>query len=131
MIHRQDHLKKMELKKQRRYDAGLLSERFPEVSGIVIRMTYYHKAENPILMERTVNVFPTSYAYFNMECMIKGCEGGGFDLTSLITKHIKQHKKSVKGKMVCKGKNGNLTSEHASIAYEVNIKYGKKKGSDK
>lgn len=121
----------MELKKQRRYDAGLLSERFPDVSGIVIRMTYYHKAENPVLMERTVNVFPTSYAYFNMECMIKGCEEGGFDLTTLINKHIKQHKKSVKGKMVCNSKNGTLASDHASISFEINIKYSKKKSPGK
>ena len=79
MIQRQEHLKKIELKKQHRLDAGLVSDGFRRVLGMVIHMTYYHNADNPILMERTVNVFPTSYAYFKMECMTKGCEEGGFD----------------------------------------------------
>ncbi len=32
-------------------------------------------------MERTVNFFPESHAFFNLECMIKGCEEGGFEVT--------------------------------------------------
>jgi len=129
MIQRQDHLKKLELKKQQRIDAGLVSDRFPQVAGMVINMTYYHKAENPLLMQRTVNVFPTSHAYFNMECMTKGCEEGGYNLTPVIRKNIKQKKRSFKGKMICKGKNGEKASDHASIAYEINIQYNKKKRS--
>jgi hypothetical protein len=129
MIQRQDHLKKMEIKKQHKLAAGVVSDIFPDVTGIVIQMIYYHNAENPILMQRTVNVFPSSYAFFKMDCMIKGCEGGGFDLTSLISKNIKQRKKSFKGEMVCKGENGGKPSSHARISYEINIKYSKKKRS--
>ncbi len=116
----------MEAKKQLRQDAGLLSEKFPTVLGIVIHMTYYHKAENPILMQRTVNIFPASHAYFHMECMIKTCEGGGFDLTSVISKQIKQKKTSVKGKMSCKSENKELPSDHGNIDYEIKIKYSRK-----
>jgi hypothetical protein len=115
----------MELKKQARTNAGIMSHRFPKVSGMVIHMTYYHKAENPVLMERTVNFYPNSFAYFNMECMIKGCEEGGFDLTRIVKKQIKDKKKLLKGKMICKGKNGEVSSEHSSISYEINVKYGK------
>jgi argonaute-like protein implicated in RNA metabolism and viral defense len=127
MAHRQEHIKKMELKKQARLAAGVMSDRFPKVSGIVINMTYFHKAENPVLMERMVNFFPTSNAYFNMECMIKGCEEGGFDLTRIVKKQIKDNKKILKGKMVCKGKNGESSSEHSSITYEINVKYNRKR----
>jgi hypothetical protein len=117
----------MELKKQARIEAGLVAERFPKVSGIVINMTYYHNAENPVLMQRKVNVFPNSHAYFNMECMIKGCENGGFNLKPIINKQIKERKKSAKGKLVCKGKkNDRVSSDHASISYEINIKYSRK-----
>ncbi len=123
MSNRQDYLKKMELKKQAQLKAGLLSDRFPMISGIVIQMTYFRKSENPILMERTVNVFPTSNAYFNMDCMISECDNGGFDLTPIIAKQIKDHRKLAKGKMVCKGKISALTSDHASISYAINIKY--------
>ncbi len=126
MANRQYYIRKTELKKQARLEAGLVSDRFPKVSGIVINMTYYHKAENPILMERIVNFFPTSHYYFNMECMIRGFEDGGFDLTRIITKQIRNHKKLLKGEMVCKGKNGDLASDHSSISYKINIEYKKR-----
>ena len=126
MAQRQDYIKKMELKKQARLKAGLLSEKYPNVSGIVLLMTYYHSAENRILMERTVNVFPSSYAYFLMECMIKTCEEGGFDLTKIIAKTIKQKKKVVRGEMSCKGKIDKEPRDHANISYEINIKYGRR-----
>jgi len=126
MAHKQDYIKKMELKKQRRTEAGIVSDRYPDVSGIVINMTYFHEAENPVLMERTINVFPTSTADFIMECMVRGCENGGFDMTPVITKMVKQHKKLAKGDMVCKGKTGARSSGHASISYKVSISYKKR-----
>jgi hypothetical protein len=123
MAHRQNYLVRMEQKKEDKIAAGLVSEHYPKVSGMVIHMTYYQKALNPVLMLRTVNFFPTSYAYFNMECMIKGCVDGGFDLTSIIDNLIKNHKKSAKGKMVCCGENDSLSPDHAHISYEISIKY--------
>ncbi len=105
--------------------AGLVSECHPEVSGIVIRMTYYKKAPNPVLMVRTVNFYPSSYAYFKMECMIKNCVNGGFDLTMVIANMINNHKKSVMGTMLCSGQNDVLGSDHASISYEISIQYNK------
>ncbi|GBE40266.1 MAG TPA: hypothetical protein ENH45_01625 [Nitrospirae bacterium] len=126
MAQRQDYIKKMELKKQARLKAGLLSDKYPSVSGIVLQMTYYHNSENPLLMERTVNVFPSSYAYFLMECMIKTCEEGGFDLSRIIAKTIKQKKKVVRGEMACKGKIDNTARDHASIIYKINVKYGRR-----
>lgn len=126
MAQRQDYIKKMELKKQARLKAGLLSKKYPNVSGIVIQMTYYHNSENPLLMERTVNVFPSSYAYFLMECMTKTCEEGGYNLSRIISKNIKEKKKVVRGKMVCKGKIDNAAKDHANISYEINITYGRR-----
>lgn len=125
MAHKQNYVERMELNKQQKIISGLVSERFPEVSSIVIRMTYYHKAVNPVLMVRTVNVIPTSYAYFKMDCMIKDCMDGGFDLTSVITDMVKHHKKLEKGKLVCNGngKDHAFASDHASITYEIKIKY--------
>jgi hypothetical protein len=127
MAHKQNYVERMELNKQHKLAAGLVSERFPEVSGIVIQMTYYHKASNPVLMVRTVNVFPTGYAYFNMDCMIRDCSDGGFDLTSVITDMVKRHKKLGKGKLACNGngKDNTLAPDHASIVYEIKIQYNR------
>lgn len=125
MTNRNNYAAKMALKRQNRFDAGLVSERFPQVSGMVIHMTYYQKGPNPVLMLRTVNIFPASYAYFKMDCMVKGCNGGGFDLTSAIANMVKAHKKVRKGSLVCCGKTDTHSSDHASIEYDIVIKYNK------
>jgi hypothetical protein len=126
MAQRQNYTAKMDLRKRQQVAAGLVSDRFPEVRGIVIQMTYFRKGLNPVLMLRTVNVFPTGYAYFHMECMISGCTDGGFDLTPIITEMVKKHQKLKKGTLVCNGKSTDLASDHANIAYEVAIKFNKK-----
>lgn len=126
MANRQHHSAKAELNRQNRLAAGLVSERFPKVDTIVINLTYYQKGVNPILMVRTINVSPSTYAYFNMDCMIRDCVGGGFDLTPIITRMVKDHKKSAKGKLVCEGKNDGLAPDHASIAYEITIQFNNK-----
>lgn len=125
MAHKQNYIESMELNKQRRLAAGLVSERFPEVSDIVIRMTYYQKAEISLMMVRTVNFWPSHYAYFNMDCMIRGCVDGGFNLTSVITSMIKNRKKSEKGKLICNGKSDTLSSDHASIDYQITVTYNR------
>lgn len=125
MTPKQDYIKKMELKKQLKNETGIVSDHFPQVSNIVIQMTYFHDAENPVLMERTVNVFPSSVADFNMRCMIRGCEKGGFDLTKVIKGLVKNHKKIARGDMKCMGKLDNHAPNHARISYEINVKYNK------
>jgi hypothetical protein len=123
--HRHNYALKMELKKQINVAAGLVSDRYPSVSGMVIHMTYYRKAIVPLLMVRTLNIFPTSYAYFKMDCMIKGCDGGGFDLTSVVANMVKAHKTVKKGALVCHGSIDTLAPEHAHIEYETVIQYKK------
>lgn len=123
MAHRQNYIARMELNKKNRLAAGLVSDMFPEISGMVINMTYYQKGVNPVLMLRTINVLPTGYAYFNMECMIKDCSNGGFNLTSAIADMVKNHKKSGKGTLSCNGNNEALASDHASVSYVISIQY--------
>ncbi|MBI5641106.1 MAG: hypothetical protein HZA17_11835 [Nitrospirae bacterium] len=126
MANRYNHAAKMAVKKQDRIDAGLISERFPEVSNIVVHMKYYRQGMEPILMVRTVNFSPSGYAYFHMECMTKGCTDGGFDLTKVIAGMIKNRSKSLKGKLVCDGSGKDVTPRHANIEYEISIAFLKK-----
>jgi hypothetical protein len=125
MKKKQDYFEKKELNKQKKLDAGVVSSLFPNVVSIAVLITYYKKLSNSVLMVRTVNFFPTSYAYFHMECIMKECVNGGFELTQAIKNLIKKHKISGKGKMVCNGKNDGLASGHTSIDYEISIKYKK------
>jgi hypothetical protein len=115
----------MELQKQANIAAGSVADRFPTVSGIVIHMQYYRKAEIPLLMVRTLNISPASYAVFKMNCMIKSCDGGGFDLTSVVTNMVKTKTKVKKGVIACHGTIDALSSKHATIEYETVIRYKK------
>jgi len=125
MANRNNYAAKLELKKQNKTAAGLISEQFPQVAGMVIQMTYYQDRANPLLMVRTVNVFPTSSAYFKMDCMTKGCEDGGFDLSPVVRGMIKEKKKGKKGRIECRGKSGAVTAGHASVEYDISIRYVK------
>ena len=124
-MNRRDYVAKRELKNQNNIAAGLVSEQFPSVSGMVIHMTYYRKAVIPLLMVRTLNIFPTSYAYFKMDCMIKDCNGGGFDLTSAVAGMVQAHKKEGQGTLICRGITDAVGSDHASIEYKAVIQYRK------
>ena len=119
MYYRRQTTEKKALKEEQKHSAGLLSERFPQVLTIVIHMTYSHKAVNPIIMKRTMYFYPDNYAYFHMDCMKRSCEDGGYDLLPVISTMARDHKETGKGEMVC----DNVEREHASISYEINVKY--------
>lgn len=105
--------------------SGLVSERMPGVSNIVLRMTYYQLRAGQVLMERTMNFTPADYACFHLNCTRDECTNGGFDLTPVITRLFHGRKKSEKGNIVCSGKNETLSRGHSRIAYEVCIQYHK------
>lgn len=125
MTPRQNHLAKLELRKQQRAEAGLVADRFPEVNSMVIYMKYFRAGVNPVIMQRTINVFPTAYAFFNMGCKVSGCTGGGFDLTPVITEMVRKRKKLEKGRLACVGKTADLQPDHANMDYEVTITFNK------
>ncbi|MEJ2184229.1 MAG: hypothetical protein P8Y66_12020 [Nitrospirota bacterium] len=111
---------------QKKAEAGLVSERFPQVSKIVIQMTYYHRTTfsetDSVLMDRTVNVYPDSPAYFHMRCAATECSGE-FDLTPVIRAALRDGKKRAAGKLICPGKGDDLPAKHASIDYEITVRY--------
>jgi hypothetical protein len=111
---------------EKKVAAGKVLERFPDVSGMSIRLTYFSEMIDAVLMVRTVNYFPSSNAYFHINCLMKECSNGGFDLTRKIKEVVKNKKKSAKGDMVCGGGRGTLSSGHSRISYEIVVKYHKK-----
>jgi hypothetical protein len=108
-------------KTQQRLESGLISEHFPQVSSILINMTNSYKRMNLNTILRTFNFSPSSYAYFNIECLSEGCRDGGFDLDQVITMMIRSHKDSEEGELDCDS--SNLSSDHSHIHYKVNIQY--------
>ncbi len=120
---RNDHVSRAEIKKQMNEAAGFVSDRFPSVAGISITMTYYQRAVKSPLMVRTVNIFPSSYANFNMTCMTKGCNGGGFELSAVVEEMVKNQTKTSKGSLLCSGTDVALPNDHARIEYKAVIEY--------
>ena len=108
-------------RKQQKFDAGLLSARYPEVSSVVISMNYYQRNAGPAFMQRTVNFSPGSSAYFLMECMRHDCIDGGFNLDSVIKAMTDSRLESGNGELTCTGK----PSGHTRIDYNISINYNK------
>jgi hypothetical protein len=106
---------------QQRLESGLISEHFPQVSSIVINATNSYKGINPNNILRIFNFLPSSFAYFNIECLSEGCRDGGFDLDQVITMMIRSHKDSGEGELMCDS--SSLSSDHSHIHYKVNIQY--------
>lgn len=125
MIRKQSYREQLEVKKNIMLAAGLVSERFPGVSNIEFRMTYYQKTKDPVLMKRTVSFSPANYAFFRLDCMRDECSGGGFDLAPVVNSLVKGRKTEGKGSINCQGKTESLGHGHASIAYEISIQYCK------
>jgi hypothetical protein len=129
-LHKEDDLIKREKnnerleRKQNKIDAGILSDVYPNMNSIVIRMNYYHKHSDASYMQRTINFYPQSAAYFHMECMKSECTNGGFDLGPAISKMSKKRITSDKGEMQCRG---NGEAGHVHIDYSIAIKYSKSK----
>ncbi len=131
MSSNQSYKEKLEIKKNAIAASGRVSERLPDVSSIVFRMTYYQRTAGPVLMTRTVNFVPTDYACFHMDCTREECTNGGFDLAPVVASLVKNRKKSIKGNISCRGKSESLRFGHASIAYEVSIEYNKRSKSSR
>jgi len=107
-------------RRQQKLEAGLMSARYPGVASIVIAMKYYEKGHGSSLLQRTVNFFPGSAAYFLMDCLEGKCVDGGFDFDPIIYTMVKGHLESAKGELVCPG---NDSPGHRRIDYKIAIRY--------
>jgi hypothetical protein len=123
----QNYAVKKGLKDEQMKEAGLLSERFPNVSDVVIHMTYDRDSSSSFSLVRTLNFYPYSYAYFNIDCIIKNCELGKIDLTSLIRKMVKNKKKNEKGSEKFEVNGDAFISGDMNVSYTVNINYNNKR----
>jgi hypothetical protein len=108
---------------QERQDAGLISERFPEVLSIIVDMEHNKRGPSAIHLSRTLNFFSNSHAYFRVECLNRDCKDctDGFHLDQVVAAMIRNHTSSKEGELNCEG-NG-ITSRSVNISYKVSIQY--------
>lgn len=98
---------------------GLMSERFPGVSSIVVTVNYGRGTHSAVL--RTLNFYPGSHACFRISCLSKGCDDGGLDLTHSIHRMIGRRDTVAKGELSCDNKDAAI--EHPHVDYQVTITY--------
>lgn len=108
-----------EERKRQMLDAGLVADRFPGVSSIVVTMNYSRGTFSAV--HRTMNFYPGSPAFFKISSLGDGSDEGGLDLTRFIHKMIGSHAKSAKGAF--NGDRGDPATAHPVVDYEVAITY--------
>jgi len=108
-----------EERKRQELATGLLSDRFPNVSSIVVTMNYGRGSRSAVL--RTLNYYPGSHAFFRISCLSEGCEEGVLDLTHSIQRMIRSHETSAKGELSCDINNPEIL--HPDVDYKVAITY--------
>lgn len=118
-----DYQKKLQLRNKEKLGAEPVSRRFPEVSRIGIRMTYFSRPGKSVYLKRSINISPASPAYFNMECMVSRGYDRGLDLTSVITDQIRRHKPLVKGEVSFPRQEAGPPSVISNITYEIRVRY--------
>jgi hypothetical protein len=108
---------------QERQGAGLISQRFPEVSSIVVDMEHNRKGISAIHLVRTLNFSSDSHAYFRVECLNRDCKDctDGFHLDQVVAAMIRTRASLKEGELNCEG-NG-ITSRSVNISYKVTIRY--------
>jgi hypothetical protein len=108
-----------EERKRQTLAAGLMADRFPDVSSIVVTMDYSRGTFSAV--HRTMNFYPESHAFFKISSLGEDPDEGGLDLTRFIHKMIGSHERSAKGQFNCGGKDS--APAHPVVGYEVAITY--------
>ena len=108
-----------EERKRQALAAGLVVDRFPGVSSIVVTMHYSSGGFSPVL--RTLHFNPGSPAFFRISCLGEGCDDGGLDLTNPIQRLVRSRERSAKGALSCDRNDSSIV--HPIVDYEVAVTY--------
>ena len=108
-----------EERKRQMLAAGLVADRFPDVSSIIVTMEYSRGTFSAV--HRTMNFYPGSPAFFKITSLGEGSDEDGLDLTRFINKMIGSRQRSAKG--VFSGDRKDPENIHPNVDYEVAITY--------
>lgn len=108
-----------EERKRQMLASGLLSDRFQDVSSIIVTLNYNRGSVSSLL--RTLYFYPGSHAFFRVSCLGEGCDDGGHDLGYFIDRMVKGREKTAKGELRCENNDPSLN--HSKVDYEVAITY--------
>ena len=103
MISHAPDQRERELRQRAYLAAPLLAEQFPAVRELAVRM----KFSDPEAKQRPqpyARVFaPDMHAFFQIQCPLRDCTGGGFDLTGAVPGALKRVHPVTRGSLTCEG----------------------------
>ena len=105
-----------------------VGEFYPQIEKIVIRyIREYHSFAGDVSSEeRTWTITPQSELFFVLKCLNRECTSIGFNLQSVISSAIRNHKTEISGEMNCDGQEAPDHPEQScdgSLKYTIKIKY--------
>ncbi|MFK8028842.1 MAG: hypothetical protein AB8G18_01265 [Gammaproteobacteria bacterium] len=101
-----------------------IHEKYPQVRSLAVNLMISppdYETE-PTLNGRSFG--PDSLAFFEFRCKNVECNGGGFDITDIITDSIAKGDRSSNGRRICHGTHGRGPRSHNVIRcnYELNFR---------
>lgn len=91
-IHNQEYLR-----------SHLLREKYPEVTGLVIKMSFKDYDERSNHKPEQMEFSQESKAFFKIACPYYECVSGGFDFSSAIDELVTSHLDKLDGTITCQG----------------------------
>lgn len=118
---------RLEALRERQREAGLVSERYPQVEEITLE-TVFHDTDGRPVQRRVRHVTADSFALFELRCPI---EGALISLNDVVSEVIQRHGRRRSGAIECTGdsdESGIVMPAH-SMDYVVRVKYHRAKSS--
>lgn len=82
----------------------LISQKYPNVKSLIIEQTFHDDSGTEQIAQTRWNVpIDTTRAYFYIDCRMRECIDGGFDLTQAVISTIENGETRSSGRLVCQG----------------------------
>ena len=107
---------KAQERRQLEIDAGLISERYPQVRNIHLEVEFRNSSGKRVQL-RCRDLPLHSYAIFEMKCPL---DDTPFDLQPVVEKMISAHKRQLSDEVMCSGSRSD--SQHVA-SYNIKIQY--------
>ncbi len=122
MVYQSKQSIEAEARRQQELEAGLVSERFPQVKKIRLEVEFFD-ATGARVQRRCRDLPPDAYALFEMKCPL---DSTPLNLKPIVTRMISDRAKDRSGEVKCTGSRPG--TDH-SATYVITIEYSTKKRS--
>ena len=102
MIKKKISDKKAELKHMLYSNSSYISQEFPNLKSISIKITFTDPDDGRTSM-KTITYQPGSKAYFQYDCPYRECVNGGYDLKNAIERAIRSTDGQAQERLICNG----------------------------